>query len=268
MPLVNTTDDVSIFYTLQGSPSNPPALLIHGWSCDSHDWSWQIPFLSSTHYVIAMDLRGHGRSNAPDAVSYSPQAHASDAASLLKHLGYRENVVVLGHSMGAIVTSVLAVQELDMVKAIVLLDAPYWTPGAVFDSILPNYLGAPNIHELTIQTYKSLMVDDTPEWMRTWYNRRVEGTPGHVISKCMEDCYGSEGVGRLEVFQRLVKGKRNCPRLAVYAKSERIEQEKALGMGELDEVVVIEGVGHWIHQVKSKEFNELLGVWLKRLERE
>lgn len=59
---------------------------------------------------------------------------------------------------------------------------------------------------------------------------------------------------------------RKVPRLAVYTGKDKTELEKNLGVGPLDKFVTIEGVGHWPHQVKSEEFNDLLGDWLKSIE--
>lgn len=35
--------DFTMFYTDEGQ--GPPVLLVHGWTCDASDWSWQIPAL-------------------------------------------------------------------------------------------------------------------------------------------------------------------------------------------------------------------------------
>ncbi|KAF2712010.1 alpha/beta-hydrolase [Pleomassaria siparia CBS 279.74] len=220
MPFFDTPDSLppSLFYTLSGSSNNTSILIIHGWTADSHDWSWQISFLVETHHVIAMDLRGHGKSAAPKGVSYTPQTQAKDAAALLRHLKYEKDIVVMGHSMGSVTASALAVQEPDLIKAIVLVDPPYWAPAAI-----------------------------------------------HVIRDCLGGLYDEGNLGRESVNLAFVEEKRKCPRLAVYAKGEDCDKERALGMGPLDEVASIEGQGHWIMQMKSEEFNEMLGGWLGNL---
>ena len=54
-----------MFFTDEGS-GDPPLLFVHGYTCDSHDWSWQLSHFARSHRVIAVDLRGHGRSSAPE----------------------------------------------------------------------------------------------------------------------------------------------------------------------------------------------------------
>jgi pimeloyl-ACP methyl ester carboxylesterase len=48
---------VSLFYTDDGS-GDPPLLFVHGFSCDGHDWSWQITHFVDRHRVITFDNKG------------------------------------------------------------------------------------------------------------------------------------------------------------------------------------------------------------------
>ena len=213
-----------------------------------------------------MDLRGHGRSSAPEDITYTPRDFSADAAALLRHLNV-PNVLVMGHSMGAVTASTLAVLEPALIKGIVLVDPPYWNLSAKMDAMMPGVVSHPDIVQWTLNYYPTLVVEDTPQWMKAWYLRRVEGMPSHVVRKCLEGMYGEGGLGRAEVSTEFVVGKRNVPRLAVYAKRDDAEKERGLGMGFGDEVVSMEGVGHWMHQAKSEEFNDLLGKWLQHSEK-
>jgi pimeloyl-ACP methyl ester carboxylesterase len=266
MPIFQAHDDVSIFYTLQGDPSNPPFLLLHGWTCDSHDWSWQIPFLTESYYVIALDHRGHGRSTAPQDSSFDPFTLSSDAVALLKHLNIALPVYVMGHSMGGVTTSVLATKHPEVVKAMVLIDPPYWRPNDVV-SIFANVRATMTDEVSWAQDiFKGLVIEETPAWMKTWYDRRIAGTGRNVIWGCIAGLFAEGGVGMKEIHEKLVEGKREQPRLAVYAKEENAEMERELGMREKDMVVAMEGLGHWPHQVESEKFNELLGKWLENVQ--
>src|SRR5579875_1193121 len=73
-----------LFFTDEGGPGSP-MLFVHGFSCDSHDWSWQLPAFERRHRVIAYDLRGHGRSSDP-AEGYGILSLAADAIALVEHL--------------------------------------------------------------------------------------------------------------------------------------------------------------------------------------
>ena len=43
--------DVQLFFMDEGR--GEPMLLVHGYTCDSHDWSWQLPLFESKYRVVA-----------------------------------------------------------------------------------------------------------------------------------------------------------------------------------------------------------------------
>jgi 3-oxoadipate enol-lactonase len=84
------------------SGERPTVLLVHGFPLNSGMWSDQIDRLSDFARVVAVDLRGLGRS-APVPGPCDVGTYADDCADLLDHLGVNTPVVVCGHSMGGYV---------------------------------------------------------------------------------------------------------------------------------------------------------------------
>jgi pimeloyl-ACP methyl ester carboxylesterase len=70
--------------------------------------------------LFALDLRGRGDSDKPDA-PYGFTQHARDVAAAMRAMGLGPSIVV-GHSMGAFVATALAAQDPDLVSGLVLLD--------------------------------------------------------------------------------------------------------------------------------------------------
>jgi len=76
----------------------PPMLLVHGCGLDHHSLTKIADFFSKSYRVISVDLRGHGRSDAPYQ-EYTVPAFADDLAWLCAELTLPK-VCVVGHSMG------------------------------------------------------------------------------------------------------------------------------------------------------------------------
>ncbi|WP_322907790.1 alpha/beta fold hydrolase [Paenibacillus sp. SGZ-1009] len=98
-----------LHYTESGTGA--PLVLLHGFLGSSAYWDELVPLLSAHYRCITPDLRGHGRSLAPEG-SYRIEQMADDVIRLLDHLEL-PSATVLGHSMGGYVTLALAAQNGD-----------------------------------------------------------------------------------------------------------------------------------------------------------
>jgi pimeloyl-ACP methyl ester carboxylesterase len=104
------SDGVKIHYLTLGD-SGAPVVLIHGYTGTAHgNWfaNGIAEKLAEKHRVVAIDCRGHGKTEKPhDPAKYGPQM-AEDVIELMDHLKI-EKAHVHGYSMGGfIVTQLLA----------------------------------------------------------------------------------------------------------------------------------------------------------------
>jgi 3-oxoadipate enol-lactonase len=111
---------IQLAYRAAGAGRSPALLLIHGFPLDNHLWDAQLRGLAAEAHVIAPDLRGHGRSDAP-AGPYTMEQHADDLAGLLDHLGI-QGAVVAGLSMGGYIAFALWRRHPGRVQGLILLD--------------------------------------------------------------------------------------------------------------------------------------------------
>ena len=102
-----------------GPEDGPVVLAVHGITANHLSWPWLAEQLPGVR-LIAPDLRGRGRSNQLPGPFGMPQ-HADDLAAVLEHFAAPPAVVV-GHSMGAFVSLVLANRHPDAVSSLVLVD--------------------------------------------------------------------------------------------------------------------------------------------------
>jgi pimeloyl-ACP methyl ester carboxylesterase len=90
-----------------------PLILVHGLACD-HVANWMLPRvfqkLSKRYRVIALDNRGHGKSDKPyDPAQYGLEL-VDDIVRLMDHLGIAKAHVV-GYSLGGFITLKLALRH-------------------------------------------------------------------------------------------------------------------------------------------------------------
>ena len=127
-------DDLTLHYEVAGS--GPPLVLLAGIFGDCASWAALLPLLTPHFTVICPDNRGTGRSAPTDAPA-TVQTYASDAATLMEHLGF-ESYHVAGHSMGGLAGMELAQHHPTKVRTLsVLASAPVRIPRgmAVFDAL-------------------------------------------------------------------------------------------------------------------------------------
>ncbi len=263
-------DDVRLFFTDEGPTDQVPAdsddaplLLVHGYTADSHDWSWQISHFATTRRVITVDFRGHGRSSAP-AGGYTSAQIAEDLLGILDHLGI-EQVVAVGHSMGGSIVSTLAVEHPARVAAVVTVDPAYLLDDGTARALVP-VLDA--IEDDGLVPFVQSIVGDGMEspardiGLRTWQVRRIAGIEPHVLRQTLiGQVSGLVLLSQSEPYLR----RRQCPVLSFYADPLRAPVERAVLTDDRSRVVTWEGAGHWLHQERAAEFNLLVTTWLDAL---
>ncbi|WP_433524591.1 alpha/beta fold hydrolase [Nocardia pseudovaccinii] len=100
-----SADGTSIVYRVGGPADGRPLVLVHGWSANLQCWGAAADELAERFRVLAVDLRGHGYSGAPETGYDDPKNWAADIAAVLAAEGIRSDAVLLGWSYGGIVIS-------------------------------------------------------------------------------------------------------------------------------------------------------------------
>ena len=114
---------VRVHYNRTGQGDKRALVLVHGFSDSGLCWSPVARDLEAEYDIVMPDMRGHGlsaRMRPGDDVDM-----AADLAGLIRGLGLQRPIVV-GHSMGAGVTSELGSRFPELASAMVLEDPPWW----------------------------------------------------------------------------------------------------------------------------------------------
>src|SRR3954454_4565607 len=110
-----------------GGDGTPGVLLVHGLGATSWVWAPVARRLIAVRRTVAMDLRGHGLSDAPtESGAYDLETLGGDAVAVAEGSGLLDDpadrVVVAGHGFGAIVAAVAAARLGARCMRLVLVD--------------------------------------------------------------------------------------------------------------------------------------------------
>ncbi|MFX1368424.1 MAG: alpha/beta fold hydrolase [Promethearchaeota archaeon] len=111
--------ETRIAYKASGDERGPKLVLIHGLFINSDCWREQLPYFENNYHVLRFDLYGHGRSFKPGK-RFTIRNYVSDMALLLDHLEWKEDLILLGHSLGGMVALVYALENPSRVSKLVI----------------------------------------------------------------------------------------------------------------------------------------------------
>jgi magnesium chelatase accessory protein len=109
---------------VQEMGEGPVALLVHGTGASTHSWRRFAPILAHRFRVVAVDLPGHGFTEAPRASHLSLPRMAHSVSALLTVLNVKPDIAI-GHSAGAAILCRMALDHRLDAKAIISLNGAF-----------------------------------------------------------------------------------------------------------------------------------------------
>lgn len=123
--------------------AGPVVILVHGIASSSATFEFLVPMLSESHRVIAIDLLGFGSSPAPEDARYTIEEHVAALERTIDSLKLRTPFVLVGHSLGALISTRYAATHRGRVGKLVLVAPPvYINPDAIGDPVGRAAMGA------------------------------------------------------------------------------------------------------------------------------
>ncbi len=128
-------DGLSLYYRDYGS-GDEVILCLHGLTRNSKDFHKLALHLSKDYRVISVDIRGRGQSQWNKRASrYNPGQYVRDVWTLLDQLQLQQ-VIVIGTSLGGLMAMIMADQQAERVRAVILNDIGPELPLAAVQRIL------------------------------------------------------------------------------------------------------------------------------------
>ncbi len=240
-----------------------PLLFLHGLGSCAEDWFMQFATFAPRYRCIAVDLRGHGLSDKPEA-DYSVPLFASDVALLLTKLGAAPAHVV-GLSLGGMVAQQLGIAHPHVVRSLVLLNTlpGIWPPTreimhAGLQRLRPG--SAPSMGQIAQRVALSLF----PEQESTTFRRMTE----QRIGSNDPEAYRRAMLAIMRYRPGSALGKITCPVLIVAGDRDRVvpaEYQLRLRTGiPHAEFVTVYGGGHACNLNYADEVNATVLSFLER----
>jgi pimeloyl-ACP methyl ester carboxylesterase len=113
---------IELHYLDYGTQGRPPMLCLHGGAVNAHWFDFVAPGFTADYHMRSLDQRGHGDSAWAEPPDYSYASYAADLAAVVEKLDLRD-FVLMGHSMGGLVSLVYAATHPGRVKKLVVVDS-------------------------------------------------------------------------------------------------------------------------------------------------
>jgi len=118
-----------------GTVGGHPTFALHGWLDNANSFDRLAPFLAELD-IVALDFAGHGESDhRPPGVHYHSLTDIQDVIAVADQLGWK-TFGLIGHSMGAAISSELAATFPERVISAVLIDGLLATGGVTQTELL------------------------------------------------------------------------------------------------------------------------------------
>jgi len=236
-----------------GGTGGMPVVFVHSLAGNTSQWSAQLAHLRKSRRAIAIDLRGHGLSLPPADGDYSIEALSRDIDTVVRGIQVPEFVLV-GHSMGGIVSLAFA----------------HAHPGRVAGILLADPAGdVRKVPEEEIRQFMEALESDAyTDAIEDWWNQMLSGSDAAVRSRVIRDLRSTPRETVVGIFKALLH---HDPLTALSAYRGPILSivtpfnDAPYSLHRLHSALPhrqVSGTGHWLQLDKPGEFNRLLDEFL------
>lgn len=201
-----TYDELTLYYRSYGSAGDV-VVCLPGLTRNSKDFHEIATHLSTRYRVLCLDLRGRGQSAwDPDWRNYHPATYIKDTWNLVDQLGLAE-FILLGTSLGGLLAMIMASQQPERVRAVILNDVGPEADPAGYARILASLdlqSAAQDWQEAAMKCEQnhSMTLPDMPagfwhEFVRKTYREGTDGCPELEVDPNIGEAIRKGGQSRI-----------------------------------------------------------------------
>lgn len=233
-----------------------PILFVHADAGNFTQWREALDHLRRRRRAVALDLRGHGRSQSPADGDLSIGGRCADVAAVADALGL-ERFVLVGHSGGGIVALQYAAQNANKVAGLLLVDP------AADGRQLPadkrqqfmQLLRSPEYAKTASEYYTSIVGPDPEVSARVLWD--LQATPPETVIGTFEALAAHDPWPALQAYEG--------PRLMLVTPAS----DTPASIRGLDASLPyrsVAGTGHWLQLDEPDAFHRTVDEFMGRLE--
>ena len=265
-------------------PGQTPLILLHGFGASIGHWRHNLEILGKHNTVYALDMIGFGASEKA-ATNYNVELWVEQVYDFWKTF-IGQPVVLVGNSIGSLISLVAAATHSDMVKGIVMISLP---DPSLEQEMIPTALkpvvrGIKSIFTSRLILKPIFYFVRRPSVLRRWAGLAY-AHPEAISDELIDILAGPpQDRGSARAFRALFKGTTEAnfspsvkkilpnltiPMLLIWGKKDRFVPPKLanqfLRYNEKLELVYLEDTGHCPHDESPEQVNEEILDWIGRM---
>ena len=244
-------NEITLPYVEQGDPSGVPLLMIHGATDSWRSYQPVLAHLPAHIRAIVVTQRGHGDAPKPEG-GYALDDLAGDVAALIDELGL-DQVVLVGHSLGSLVASRVAIDRPGRLAGLVLAGAFAHPLSAnpTMEEVRPfTELEDPVPREVAHEFQSSTLTRPLPDGMLDGFVNESLKVPAHVWRGIFGNITDVDLSGEL--------GAITAPTLILQGGADvfipQSDSDMLLDAIPGSRLIVYEGAGHALHWEQPERF--------------
>lgn len=260
---------------------NPPLILLHGFGASIGHWRHNLEILANYHTVYALDMLGFGASTKA-ATSYNIELWVEQVYDFWKTF-INEPVVLIGNSIGSLISLVAAATHPEMVKGIIMMSLP---DPSIEQEMIPKVL-QPIVSKIKSIFASRIVLKPLfyfirrPSVLKRWAGLAYVN-PEAITDELIDILAGPpQDRGSARAFKALFQGSislnfspsvkkilpsLNIPMLLIWGTKDKFVPpalaSQFAGYNERLQVLYLEDVGHCPHDESPEQVNQTILDWI------
>ena len=230
-----------------GGQGGIPVVFIHSFAGSAGHWTEQLVHLRRKRRAVALDLRGHGQSDARAGDDVTIDDLAGDVGTVLDELEL-ERVALVGHSIGGLAAVAYAAEHPERVAGMLLVGTPGIVPMQQADEIMSQMTSN---YDDTMAAYWERLLDHASTATRAQVERDREAMTPSVSLALIRSTFAYDPLPGLRDYPG--------PVMTVTVGDSPFDLSKQLP--DVPDSTVT-GTSHWVQLDRPEEFDRILDRFL------